>query len=160
MAVIVKTIWPSQGLDGGRKYTRVECQQWQRGSSAGPSLEVKGRKIMRIVVREIVSARGRIPEEWQQLHDLITPILARGEEVELDFAGSDAVCTPLLRTALGPLLKDHPLEKVKSLLRPLGLDELYRQTLETVLEQSSRYYTDPRFREVVDRAAARMFEDQ
>jgi hypothetical protein len=114
---------------------------------------------MRIVVREVLSDRGRLPEEWQQLHDLISPALARGEEVELDFTGSDAVCTPLLRTALGPLLKDHSLQRVRALLRVQGLDDLYHQTLETVLEQSSRYYTDPRFREVVDGAFARMFED-
>jgi len=115
---------------------------------------------MRVMVREIVKGLGIIPEEWQHLHDTISPILARGEEVELDFEGSDAVCTPLLRTALGPLLKDHPLERVKSLLSVQNLDDLYRRTLDTVLEQSSRYYNDPRYREVVDGAYARLFEDQ
>jgi hypothetical protein len=128
--------------------------------SIGQDSEAAGRKVMRIVIREAVNERGRMPEEWQKLHDLISPILARGEEVELDFEGSNAVCTPLLRTALGQLLKDHPLERVRLLLRAQNLDDLYRQTLETVLEQSSRYYTDPRFRERVDGAFARMFEDQ
>jgi hypothetical protein len=66
----------------------------------------------------------------------------------------------LLRTAIGQLLKDHPLERVRSLLRVQSLDDLYRRILERVLEKSSRYYTEPRYREAVDRVLARMFEDQ
>jgi hypothetical protein len=115
---------------------------------------------MRLIVREIVNDRGKVSEEGQKLHDLISPILARGEEVELDFEGSRAVCTPLLRTAIGQLLKDHPLERVRSLLRVQNLPAHYPQTLELVLEKSSRYFTEPRYREAVDRMLARMFEDQ
>jgi hypothetical protein len=115
---------------------------------------------MRLVVREIVNDRGKISQEGQKLHDLISPVLARGEEVELDFEGSRAVCTPLLRTAIGQLLKDHPLDRVRSLLRVQNLDAHYRETLELVLEKSSRYYTEPKYREAVDRVLARMFEDQ
>jgi hypothetical protein len=121
--------------------------------------DVRG-KIMRLLVRQIVNDQGRIPEEWQQLHDLISPILARGEEVELDFEGSNAMCTPLLRTALGQLLKDHPLERVESLLHVRNVDDLYREFLGTVLEQSNRYYTDPQLREVVDGAVGRIFGEE
>jgi hypothetical protein len=115
---------------------------------------------MRVVVREVVDERGKISEQGQKLHDLISPVLARGEEVEVDFEGSRAVCTPLLNTAIGQLLKDHPLDRVRSLLRVQGLDDIYRQTLETVLEKSHRYYTEPRYREAEDRFLAQMFEDQ
>ena len=115
---------------------------------------------MRIVVREAINEQGKISEQGQKLHDLISPVLARGERVELDFEGSRAVCTPLLSTAIGQLLKDHPLERVHSLLHVQGLDEHYRETLELVLEKSHRYYTEPRYREAVDRILARMFEDQ
>jgi hypothetical protein len=93
-------------------------------------------------------------------HDLISPILARGEEVELDFEGLRYVDTPLLNAAIGQLLKDHPLERVRSLLRVQGLDDLYCRILERVIEKSHRYYTEPRYREAVDRILARMFEDQ
>ncbi len=114
---------------------------------------------MRIVVREVVNEWGKTSQEGQKLHDLISPVLARGEEVELDFEGS-RVCTPLLSTAIGQLLEDHPLERVRSLLRVQGLDDHYRDTLELVLEKSHRYYTEPRYREAVDRFLTRMFEDQ
>lgn len=115
---------------------------------------------MRIIVREIIDERGKISEQGQKLHDLISPVLTRGEEVELDFEGSRAVCTPLLNAAIGQLLKEHPLERVRALLHVQGLDELYRDTLELVLEKSHRYYTEPRYREAVDRSFAEMFEDQ
>jgi hypothetical protein len=115
---------------------------------------------MRIVVREVVNELGNIYEEGQKVHDLLSPVLAQGEEVEVDFEGSRAVCTPLLNAAIGQLLKEHPLERVRSLLRVQGLDDLYRRILERVIEKSHRYYTEPRYREAVDRVLARMFEDQ
>jgi hypothetical protein len=115
---------------------------------------------MRIVVREVLNERGKISEQGQKLHDLIAPVLARGEEVEVDFTGSHAVGTPLLSTAIGQLLKDNPLECVRSLLRVQGLEELERRILERVIEKSHRYYSEPRYREAADRALERMFEDR
>ena len=115
---------------------------------------------MRVVVREVVSEPGNPFEEGQKLHDRISPILAQGEEVELDFAGTRFIDAPLLRTAIGQLLKDHPKERVNALLRFQNLDAHFRDTLELVIEKSSRYYTEPRYREAADRALARMFEDQ
>ena len=72
---------------------------------------------MRVVVREIVNGREKNSVEAQKLHDLISPILSRGEEVELDFAGVRYIFVPFLNIAFGQLLKDHPLERVKALLR-------------------------------------------
>jgi hypothetical protein len=115
---------------------------------------------MHIVVREVTEERGKLSEEGQKLHDLISPILARGEEVDLDFEGSRLVCTPLLGTKIGQLLKDHPLERVRTLLHVHNLDTHHREMLELVLEYSSRYYTEPRYREATDHVLARMFEDQ
>ena len=42
---------------------------------------------MRIVVREVIKEPGDPFEEGQKVHDRIAPILARGEEVEVDFEG-------------------------------------------------------------------------
>jgi STAS-like domain of unknown function (DUF4325) len=114
---------------------------------------------MRVVVREIVNDLGNVFEEGQKVHDLISPALARGEEVEVDFEGVH-MNTPLLTSAIGELLKDHPKERVKALLRLHNLNAHYRETAELVIEKSSRYYTEPRYREAVDRVLARMFEDQ
>jgi hypothetical protein len=115
---------------------------------------------MRLIVREAVNDLGNVFEEGQKLHDLISPILARGEEVELDFEGTRYIDVPFLRTAIGELLKDHPRERVKALLRVQNLSEHYRNYLELIIDKSSRYYTEPRYREAVDRTLARMFEDQ
>jgi hypothetical protein len=126
----------------------------------GRAPQATGGKLVRIVVREVINDLGNIFEEGQKLHDLISPILARGEEVELDFEGTRYISTPFLTTSIGQLLKDHPLERVKSLLRVQNLDALDRQTLELVIDKSSRYYTEPRYREAMDRFLAGMFEDQ
>jgi hypothetical protein len=115
---------------------------------------------MRIVVREVTDERRDMFEEGQKLHDLISPILARGEEVELDFEGIRYVEVHFLNVAVGQLLKDHPLERVRSLLHFQNMNPLARDTVEIVIEKSSRYYTEPKYREAVDRALARMFEDQ
>jgi hypothetical protein len=121
---------------------------------------MKGRKIMRIVVHEVVNDPRHIDEEGQKLHDLISPALARGEEVELDFEGTQFIDVPLLRTAIGQLLKDHSRERVKMLLQVHNLSEHYRNVVESVIEYSSRYYTEPRYREAVDRFHANLFEEQ
>jgi hypothetical protein len=115
---------------------------------------------MRIVVREIINNLGSSFDEGQKVHDLISPALARGEEVELDFTGTRFIDTPLLNVAIGQLLKDHTKERVQALLHVQNLDQLNRETLGLVIERSSRYYTEPRYREAVDRSLARMFEDR
>jgi hypothetical protein len=115
---------------------------------------------MRVVVRDIVNCHRKFSEAGMAIHDLISPVLARGEEVELDFEGVRFIHVPFLSAAVGQLLKDHPLERVKTLLRVANLTELDRTVLEGVIEHSSRYYTEPRYREAVDRSLARMFEDQ
>jgi hypothetical protein len=115
---------------------------------------------MRVVVREVISDRGSSFDEGQKLHDLISPVMARGEEVEVDFEGVRNIDVALLRTAIGQLLKDHPKDRVEALLHVQNLDALNRDTLELLIEKSHRYYTEPRYREAVDRALARMFEDQ
>jgi hypothetical protein len=115
---------------------------------------------MRIVVHEIVGDRGKIDVEWQNLHDLISPILARGEEVELDFQGVRYFDVQFLSVAIGQLLRDHALDRVKALLHVANLDDLHRRMLEGVITHASRYYTEPRYREAIDRSLARMFEDQ
>jgi hypothetical protein len=118
------------------------------------------REIMRIIVREVINDPGDPFVEGQKVHDLISPALARGEEVELDFEGARFISAPFLNATVGQLLRDHPLERVKSLLRVANLDALHRDLLERVIERSSRYFTDPRYREAADRALASMFEDQ
>jgi hypothetical protein len=115
---------------------------------------------MRFVVREIINELGNVFEEGQKVHDRISPVLARSEEVELDFEGLRSIGVPFLRTAVGQLLKDHPLERVKTHLRVQNLDAHYRDVLELVIEKSSRYYTEPQYRQATDQFLARMFEDQ
>jgi hypothetical protein len=118
------------------------------------------RNVMRVVVREVIIDRGKESVEAQKIHDLISPILARGEEVELDFEGVRFISAPFLGAAIGQLLRDHPLERVKALLRVENLDALDRSLLEGVIEKSHRYHTEPRYREAMDRFFASMFEDQ
>jgi len=116
---------------------------------------------MRIVVREVIKEPGDPFEEGQKVRDLVSPALARGEEVEVDLEGLRFLLDPLfVNAAIGQLLRDHPVERVKTLLRAQNLNHLDRDLLETVVEKSHRYFTEPRYREAADRSIARMFEDQ
>jgi hypothetical protein len=63
---------------------------------------------MRIVVREVINEPGDPFEEGQKVHDLISPVLVRGEEVEVDFEGVRFMSALFLNAAIGQLLKDHP----------------------------------------------------
>src|SRR5690242_18183450 len=114
---------------------------------------------MRIVVRDVITEPGDPFEEGQKIHDLISPVLARGEEIELDFEGVHFIIDVLFfNAAIGQLLKDHPLERVKALLHVVNLNALDSDLVVRVIEASHRYYTEPRYREAVQRNLARMFE--
>jgi hypothetical protein len=145
---------------GGWEKARVECQRCGDDPRTRPWPDSCRRKIMRVVVREVVNEPGNPFEEGQKVHDLISPALARGEPVELDFEGVRFLDVPFLNAAVGQLLKEIDLERVKALLRAQNLSALDRSILEGVIERASRYYTEPRYREAIDRFLARMFEDQ
>jgi hypothetical protein len=117
-----------------------------------------GRKIVRIVVREVINDLGSPFHEGQKIHDLISPALARGEEVEVDFEGMQFISGLFLCGAIAHLLKDHPLERVKRLLHVRNLSEQDRRDLDVIVERSNLYVANPGYREAMDRFVAEHFE--
>jgi hypothetical protein len=74
--------------------------------------------------------------EGRRLYDRIRPALAAGREVELDFAGVEAVTEPFLEAGFGRLLEDVPFDDLVHLLIVNSMTVRDVQALRYVLERA------------------------
>lgn len=89
-------------------------------------------------------------EDGQTVYDLIHPKLLENQPVELDFTGVEIAAPPFLNFAIGQLLRDiHP-ESIDRLLQVSNLNPLDEETLELIIDDCKRYYSEPDFRSRVE----------
>jgi hypothetical protein len=111
---------------------------------------------MRVLVRDIVGEFAMTPDEGQQVYDVIAPLLAKGERVELDFEGIRRCAAPFCSFAIGRLVQDHVPEQLNDLLRVQNLLPPGSDILSLAIENAERYYRRPGYREAMDTAWAKM----
>jgi hypothetical protein len=116
----------------------------------------KARAIMRIMVRDVVGEYATTPEEGQRVYDVIAPVLAKGEQVELDFEGIRRCAAPFCSFGIGRLIQDHTPEQLNELLHVENLGPPGADILALAIENADRYYRRPGYREAMDRAWAKM----
>jgi hypothetical protein len=93
-----------------------------------------GTESMTVEVARAVGGRCIDEEDGRQIYETIRPVLVRGGEVELDFAGVEAISAPFLTAAVAGLLEEIPID---DLLRRLFVNHMTVrdvQTLRSVLE--------------------------
>ncbi len=103
--------------------------------------------------QEILTLVGKnciTPGDGQVVYDLVHPELLADRVVELDFAGVEIFASPFFNFAIGQLLRDIQPEKLNRLLKVSNLNQVGKQILKLVIENSKRYYSDPDFRSRVD----------
>ena len=89
-----------------------------------------------IRVAEVIGEAGE--QDGARLHGLIAPALAAGGEVELDFAGVDAVTEPFLEAAVAPLLDEVRFDDLLRRLIVSNMTVRDVQGLRFVLERARR----------------------
>ena len=90
------------------------------------------------------------PGDGQKVYDLVHAELLADRPVEIDFAGVEIFASPFFNFAIGQLLRDIQPEKLNRLLKVSNLNQVGKQILKLVIENSKRYYSDPDFRSRVD----------
>ncbi len=90
------------------------------------------------------------PEDGQKVYDLVYPQLLADQLLELDFVGVEIFAAPFFNFAIGQLLRDIQPEKLNRLLKVSNLNQVGKQILKLVIENSKRYYSDPDFRNRLD----------
>lgn len=114
---------------------------------------------MMVKVISIIGENCITVEDGEQIYQLIHPDLSKGQDVTLDFTGVSIFASPLFNAAIGQLLRDVPLQHLKSHLHFEGLTPHGNHVLLRVIENAKRYYTNPHFRDSVEKVLAQQAQD-
>ena len=98
-------------------------------------------------------------EDGERIFKLVHPELSQGREVTLDFTGVSIFASPFFNAAIGQLLRDMPAEFLKSHLHFEELTPHGNHVLIRVIENAKRYYTNPHFRDSVEKVLAQQAQD-
>jgi hypothetical protein len=111
---------------------------------------------MRVMVRDVIGEYAMTADEGQKVYDIIAPLLAKGERVELDFEGVRRCAAPFCSFGIGRLVGDHTREELNDRLRVENLSPPGAGILSLAIDNAERYYRRPGYREAMDRAWAKM----
>ncbi len=106
---------------------------------------------MKIDVHALIGEDCITLDDGQKVHDLILPELKAGRPVEIDFEGVGVFASPFFNSAFGQLLKDFPGDDLNRLIKVVNLNSVGMSVLKRVIENSKKYYSDPKYRRIVNR---------
>ncbi len=98
-------------------------------------------------------------EDGNRVYDIIHPQLVKSRDTTLDFTGVKIFASPFFNAAIGQLLSDIKIKQIHSHLQIVGLSPNGEHILNRVLENAQRYYTNPSFRNSVDKVLAQQITD-
>lgn len=105
---------------------------------------------MEVRIREIVGTRCITKDDGQRVYDTIHSALKDGQSVTLDFAEVTQFASPFFNFAIGQLVKDIPVDNLKTLLSIVNIVPDGQLVVDRVIENASRYHTDLDYRKIVD----------
>ena len=111
---------------------------------------------MEINIRQDLGENCMTLKQGQSLYDAIYPQLQSGKTVELDFMGVRIFASPFFNYAIGQLLRDLKADRLNELLIIKNLNAVGSNTLELVIENAQRYYSDAKFRHAKDEVIREM----
>ena len=111
---------------------------------------------MKINIRQDIGENCMTVKQGQSLYNAIYPMLQSGEAVELDFIGVRVFASPFFNYAIGQLLKDLKADRLNELLAIKNLNSVGSNTLELVIENAGRYYSDDKYRHAKDEVIKEM----
>jgi hypothetical protein len=113
---------------------------------------------MRVKVNDIAGIHASTPEAGERLLALLQPLLARGEPVELDFAGVLHFSVPFFVASIFVLVKEDTENRLSGLLRYENLLPQGRSALDSTIDYAVRCRQDPRWAEGMYQAARQFSE--
>ena len=98
------------------------------------------------------------PEDGERLRLVIRDELLARRDVVLDFEGVRIVASAFLNAAIGQLYADVPEDLIKQHLKVPNLSDIGKFALKRVVDNSKRYYSDPRYRSAFNASAETFLE--
>ena len=105
---------------------------------------------MRISVKDVAGKTCMTEEAGGLVYERVQPELQAGRPVELDFHGVTIFASPFFNWSIGRLFGDVTIDDYRRLVTIANLLPAGAQILDRVIENSSRYYTDPGHRQALD----------
>lgn len=105
---------------------------------------------MEVSIHEEIGPRCIVKEDGQRVYDAIHEALKEGRAVTLDFEGVTQFASPFFNFAIGQLLKDITAVDLKRSLNIVNLVPDGRLVVDRVIQNASRYHTEPDYRKIVD----------
>jgi hypothetical protein len=93
---------------------------------------------MRVKISEFTGPNAMTLEQGDKVFEVIEPVIAKGEPVELDFEGVTHVMPPFLNAAIGRLIPIAQPDQLDTLLRATNLVPLDQELFRSVIEGSRR----------------------
>ena len=104
---------------------------------------------MRVKIKTIIGKNCITLEDGQKIYKNVHKSLLHNNVVTLDFKGVEVFASPFFNTAIGQLLKDIEPDILNKNLKVESISEPGRATLQRVIENSKRYYTNPDYRKSI-----------
>lgn len=114
---------------------------------------------MKYDIYDLIGENCMTPDEGQKIYELIHPELLANRPVELDFTGVKICISPFFNFAIGQLLRDIELDKLKHLLTFSNQSDVGKKLLKLVINNAKRYYSDENFQQAVDRVLTEQSEE-
>jgi hypothetical protein len=106
---------------------------------------------MKIEVHALVGEDCITLDDGQKVYVQILPELKAGRPVEVDFQGVEVFASPFFNAAFGQLLRDFPGDDLNRLLEVTNLNPVGMSVLRRVIENSKKYFSDKKYRRIVDK---------
>jgi len=106
---------------------------------------------MKIDVYDLIGEDCITLDDGQQVYERILPELREGRTVELDFSKVGVFASPFFNAAFGQLLKNLPGDDLNRLLNITNLNPVGMSVLRRVIENSKKYFSDPKYRRIVNK---------
>jgi len=106
---------------------------------------------MKYLIKDIVGENCITLEDGQRLFGQISSELKKGNKVELDFNGVIIFASPFFNSGIGQLLETISFKELTELLRILNLEPSGHEVLDRVISNSIEYYSNPAYRESLNK---------
>jgi len=114
---------------------------------------------MKLKIASTIGKNCITTDDGERIYRIIHPELIKGHDVTLDFSGVEIFASPFFNAAIGQLLSDIKIRKLELHLQTTGLTQHGTHVLNRVIENAHNYFTNPHFRESVEKVLAQQSID-
>jgi hypothetical protein len=100
--------------------------------------------MFKVNVFELVGKNAISMQSGKKINEIISPVLLKGETVELNFEGVSLYASPFFNASIGLLLKDIAIEDLRKSIKFININDIGRSLLNNVVQNAINFYSGNR----------------